>query len=240
MNDRKNPDRREKGSPHGASRRRFLLAGTAAVALAAQPAELAIAQEAPEWQGYKFLSGDEVATITALVDRIIPKDANGPGGVESGVVTFIDRELAGQFGIAARWYMQGPWSDGTPSQGFQLALTPAALYRSSLLALDRWCQGTRGKRFVDLAANEQDDVIRQLETGKVDLNGIPSSAFFHASAELPGGIPERSTLRWQSADGGLEDDRIPGRESGADAGARPEEWRAIPRRSDRDRRLSQQ
>jgi gluconate 2-dehydrogenase gamma chain len=178
MSDLKKPNHHEKGSHHEASRRRFLLAGTAAVALAAQPVLPAAAQEAPEWQGYKFLSSDEVATVTALVDRLIPKDANGPGGVESGVVTFIDRELGGQFGSAARWYMQGPWSEGTPSQGFQLALTPAALYRSSLLALDRWCQGTRNKRFVDIAANEQDDVIRQLEAGKVDLDGVSSSVFF--------------------------------------------------------------
>lgn len=163
-----------------ASRRQFLLAGTAAMALAVQPAERASAQQAaaPEWQGYKFLSADEVSTVTALVDRLIPKDANGPGGVESGVVTFIDRELAGQFGAAARWYMQGPWNEGTPSQGWQLALTPAALYRSSLLALDRWTQGTRGKRFVDMAAADQDDVVRLLEAGKVDLDGVPSSAFF--------------------------------------------------------------
>jgi gluconate 2-dehydrogenase gamma chain len=165
--------------PRGASRRDFLLAGTAAVAVAVQPVDHASAQQAsPEPQGYKFLSDDEVSAVNALVDRLIPKDANGPGGVESGVVTFIDRELAGQFGAAARWYMQGPWNEGTASQGWQFALTPAALYRSSLMALDRWCRGTRGKRFAELAVTDKDVVIGQLEAGKVDLDGIPSSAFF--------------------------------------------------------------
>ena len=180
MSDRNRKDDSGKDRREDTSRRQFLLAGTAAVALAAQPLDAASAQEtsAPEWQGYKFLSGDEVSTVTALVDRLIPKDANGPGGVESGIVTFIDRELAGQFGIAARWYMQGPWSEGTPSQGWQQALTPAALYRSCLLAFDRWCGGTHGKRFVDIAAAEQDDIIRQLEAGKIDLDGVASSVFF--------------------------------------------------------------
>jgi gluconate 2-dehydrogenase gamma chain len=173
----RNPD--NGNGPRGASRRHFLLAGTAAVAVAAQPVDRANAQQAtPEPQGHKFLSNDEVSTVMALVDRLIPKDAIGPGGTESGVVTFIDRELAGQFGAAARWYMQGPWTEGTASQGWQLALTPAALYRSSLLALDRWCRGTRGKRFVDIATTEQDDVIGQLEAGKIDLDGVPSAAFF--------------------------------------------------------------
>ncbi|MEN3378219.1 MAG: gluconate 2-dehydrogenase gamma chain [Hyphomicrobiales bacterium] len=163
-----------------ASRRQFLLAGTAAMAATVQTIDGASAQQqaAPEWQGYKFLSDDEVTTLTALVDRLIPKDANGPGGVESGIVAFIDRELGGQFGAAARWYMQGPWNEGTPSQGWQFALTPAGHYRSALLALDRWCRGTHSRRFADLAAVDQDDVIRQLEAGKIDLDGVPSSSFF--------------------------------------------------------------
>lgn len=161
------------------SRRKLLMAGAAASALVAGAPALANVQ-APEagWQGYAFLTAPEVTTLTAIVDRIIPADPTGPGGVEAGVVTFIDRQLAGRFGAAAEWYMQGPWMAGTPSQGWQHALPPATLYRKGLLALERWCQGSKGKRFAELAPAEQDDVLAQLEAGKVDLGGISSLVFF--------------------------------------------------------------
>ncbi|MGO4573981.1 gluconate 2-dehydrogenase subunit 3 family protein [Microvirga sp. 2TAF3] len=186
--------------PTPPSRRHFLIALSAATALVADKAgaqtpppaanpqpEPAVPQSAaphPELvpptgpQGYRFLSSTEVETLTAMVDRLIPADDVGPGGVEAGVVTFIDQELSGQFGIAARWYMQGPWADGTPSQGWQVALTPAQIYRIGFLALDRWCQGSKGKRFAELEPADQDDVLAQMEGGKIDFDGISSAVFF--------------------------------------------------------------
>ena len=189
--------------PIDPSRRRFLLAGAAATALVADGAAPASAQTpmsasgpqpapvaprdqvplpgqipAPAPQGYRFLSNAEVETLSVMVDRLIPADNLGPGGVESGVVTFIDRELGGQFGAAARWYMAGPWAEGTPSQGWQLALTPAQVYRTSFLALDRWCLGSRSKRFAELAPTDQDEVLTLLQNGKIELDGISSDTFF--------------------------------------------------------------
>jgi gluconate 2-dehydrogenase gamma chain len=129
-------------------------------------------------QGYRFLTSTEVDTLTAMIDRLIPADRLGPGGVEAGVVNFIDRELGGQFGVAARWYMQGPWPAGSPSQGWQVGLTPAEIYRTGLLALDRWCVGRNGKRFTELSMGDQDVVLTLMETGKIDLDGFSSAVFF--------------------------------------------------------------
>jgi gluconate 2-dehydrogenase gamma chain len=74
--------------------------------------------------------------------------------------------------------MAGPWAEGSRSQGWQLPLTPAQLYRTSFLALDRWCLGTKGKRFVEFAATDQDEVLTLLEGGKIELDGISSATFF--------------------------------------------------------------
>jgi gluconate 2-dehydrogenase gamma chain len=186
--------------PAPPSRRHFLIALSAATALLADKAEAQTSPPATSPQsapvtpespgpgdvlvppigpkGYRFLSSTEVETLTAMIDRLIPADDVGPGGVEAGVVTFIDTELAGQFGVAARWYMQGPWADGTPSQGWQLAFTPAQLYRIGLLALERWCLGGKGKRFAEMTPADQDEVLALLEGGKIDLNGISSAVFF--------------------------------------------------------------
>ena len=88
------------------SRRNFLTASAAASALVAGAPQAAQSQTAGRgWQGYAFLTAPEVGTLTAIVDRLIPADATGPGGVEAGVITFIDRQLAGRFGAAAEWYM---------------------------------------------------------------------------------------------------------------------------------------
>ncbi|MPZ39207.1 MAG: gluconate 2-dehydrogenase subunit 3 family protein [Rhizobiales bacterium] len=166
------------------SRRKFLMAGAAASAVVAGAPTPAGAQ-APEagWQGYAFLTSPEVTTLNAIVDRLIPADQTGPGGVDAGVVTYIDRQLAGRFGAAAEWYMQGPWGTGTPSQGWQFALPPATFYRKGLLALDRWCRGAKDKDFADLSAEDQDDVLEALAASKVDLEGIPPAAFFEMIRE---------------------------------------------------------
>src|SRR3954451_24981209 len=189
-------------APGDPSRRRFLVAGAAVGALAvdhamAQAPTTGDARSpstapvvppnqapapgqipAPGPQGYRFLTSSEVETLSAMVNRLIPADELGPGGVEAGVITFIDRELGGQLGSAARWYMGGPWAEGTPSQGWQLALTPAELYRVSLLALDRWCVGANGKRFADLGASDQDEALTPLEKGRIELYGNFSESFF--------------------------------------------------------------
>src|SRR5690242_9487126 len=74
--------------------------------------------------GYQFLSPDEAAFVDAAISRLIPADELGPGAKETGVATFIDHQLAGSFGAAESWYMQGPWGEGSKSQGYQTRLTP--------------------------------------------------------------------------------------------------------------------
>jgi gluconate 2-dehydrogenase gamma chain len=51
------------------------------------------------------------------------------------VPTYIDRQLAGSYGCGERLYLAGPIRQGTPSQGYQLGLTPADLYRKALRAI---------------------------------------------------------------------------------------------------------
>ena len=41
--------------------------------------------------------------------------------------------------------MQGPWKLGLPSQGYQLPLTPAQLYRAGIEATNAHCRKTYGK-----------------------------------------------------------------------------------------------
>ena len=75
--------------------------------------------------------------------------------------------------------MQGPWKTGTPSQGYQLPLTPAQLYRAGIEATNAHCRKTYGKSF-DLISDEQcDEVLGALSSGKLVFdNGLPARAFW--------------------------------------------------------------
>jgi gluconate 2-dehydrogenase gamma chain len=128
-----------------------------------------------------FFTSEERTFVDAAVSHLIPKDELGPGALEAGVTDFLDRQLAGSYGHAATWYMQGPWHDGTPSQGNQSRLTPAQTYRNAIKAIDDHCRKTFGnKAFSQLAADDQDKLLTQLENGKIDLKGVDAKAFFEA------------------------------------------------------------
>jgi gluconate 2-dehydrogenase gamma chain len=129
--------------------------------------------------GWAWFTDAEAAFITAAVARLIPADELGPGAVEAGVPTFIDRQLAGPYGSGQRWYMQGPWSAGLPTQGYQTRLTPAGIYRTAIRAVDAAVvRESRGASFAKLAAADQDAFLQRLEKGDVALDGIDAKAFF--------------------------------------------------------------
>jgi gluconate 2-dehydrogenase gamma chain len=126
-----------------------------------------------------FFNADEKAAVDAIVARLIPADELGPGAKEAGVTVFLDRQLAGSFGSGANFYRHGPFQQGTPEQGYQLALTPAECYRLGLAALDRACASRYGgKRFAQLDAATQDAVLSEAEAGKLEMDAVPSAVFF--------------------------------------------------------------
>lgn len=127
---------------------------------------------------YYFLNEDEVAFLTAAVDRLIPKD-NWPSASEAGVVAFIDRQLASSYGAGARFYLAGPWERGTEEQGYQLKFTPAELYRSGIRAVRDHLENAVGDAELgNLPDAEQDELLTELENGEVDLGEVPSEGFF--------------------------------------------------------------
>jgi gluconate 2-dehydrogenase gamma chain len=128
---------------------------------------------------WTYFTADEGAAVEALVDRLIPPDPQTPGGKDAGCAVFIDRELAGPYGTAEGLYMRGPFADGTPQQGDQSPLSPAARYRQALAALDKYCRATyAGKSFTQIPDNEKDKLLSGLEKGQVHLEGTNGRAFF--------------------------------------------------------------
>ena len=175
----------------GIDRRKFLksaVAGGAAAATVSLPraAEAQPAGPAPASQGspapantYAYLNPDEAAFVEALVDHMVPADQYTPRGTELGLNTYIDRALAGGWGKGDRLYMQGPWKQGVPSQGYQLPLTPAELYRTGIAAANAFCVRTYGKSFDKITESQREEFLLGLRAGKVVFeNGPPARVFF--------------------------------------------------------------
>jgi gluconate 2-dehydrogenase gamma chain len=129
--------------------------------------------------GYAFLNPEEAAFVEALVDHMVPADALTPKGTDLGLNTFIDRALAGGWGKGERLYLQGPWKQGTPSQGYQLPLTPAELYRAGIAAANTHCAKIYGKGFDKISESQREEFLLALQAGKVTFdNGPPARVFF--------------------------------------------------------------
>ena len=166
-------------------RRWFLKSVTALGGAASLPAPASAAEphaqhavRAPS-QTYMYLTQPEVAFVEAAVARLIPADELGPGAKEAGVACFIDRQLVGAWGTMAKMYRQGPWPEGTPQQGYQSPLTPQQVYRIGIGEVNAHCTKQYGSSFSALTAAQQDEVLRGLDGGKIELEGVRSQFFFN-------------------------------------------------------------
>jgi gluconate 2-dehydrogenase gamma chain len=136
---------------------------------------------APTPDGYTFLNAPEAAFIEAFVNVIVPADELTPSGTALGLATFIDRQLAGAWGKGDRLYRQGPWKEGSPGQGYQLPLTPAAFFRVGIDAVNRHCKGANGKEFDRLTDVDKQKVLEDLESGKITLDHVSGQQFFEVA-----------------------------------------------------------
>jgi gluconate 2-dehydrogenase gamma chain len=108
---------------------------------AAAPAPQSAAAAAGGPQVYQHLTAVEAELLDAMIDRLIPADALGPGAREAGVMTYIDRAL-----------------------GSALASSRQA-YAAGLAALDRYARASRGKGFLELDDRDKESLLMDVESG---------------------------------------------------------------------------
>lgn len=166
------------------SRRGFLkFSGLSALAGVAEAEAATARPKVADKPAYTFFTPAEAAFIEAAVARLIPVDDLGPGALEAEVPAFMDKQLGGAWGAGERLYRGGPWQSGTPSQGYQLPLTPAELFRNAIRAIEADLR-QRGQRFEALPPAGQDAYLKSLEQGSKDLGGIPAKVFFESLWEM--------------------------------------------------------
>jgi hypothetical protein len=117
--------------------------------------------------GFLYLSADEQSLLEAVAETIIPSDGNGPGAKEAGVIYFIDRQLASDYGTCGTMYMQGPFV--TP--GMQMPITVAGVTYPHGSPVHGLTAGTRYQYPVDL---------RRFWRLGLDALQVYSNSAFHA------------------------------------------------------------
>jgi gluconate 2-dehydrogenase gamma chain len=114
----------------------------------------AVARQTPAREPLENLTATESDLLEAIVARLIPTDASGPGATEARAAQYIDRAL-----------------------GSALASSRQA-YTSGLAALERYTRSSRGKAFAELSHTDQDSVLIDVETGAATGFTGSSAAFF--------------------------------------------------------------
>jgi gluconate 2-dehydrogenase gamma chain len=172
--------------------RRALLASTAAALIASNVAQARSIRRKLPWTAnagepplpvhpgpWVFFTPEEGSAIEAIADRLIPPDPQFPGGKNAGCAVFIDAQLAGPYGSSEGLYMRPPFMNPTAQQGDQNPNTPAQQYRKGLAALDAYAKAANvGKSFRELTPDRQDALLKGLEAGQVQLDGVNGRQFF--------------------------------------------------------------
>jgi len=89
---------------------------------------------------WRFFTVEEAGIVEAVCERIVPADQD-PGATQAGVANFIDRQLVGHL---QRWQ---------------------SAYREGIAGVDQTSLALTGKRFVDLPAGKQTEVLTALGEG---------------------------------------------------------------------------
>ena len=103
-----------------------------------------------------FLNHDQVATIAAFTERLMPGAPGKPGATDANVVNYIDLALAGAYADLQDFYRRG------------------------LASLDAYCRKTYSEPFVRLSTAKQDGTIAALAEGIATGFTFPTAqAFFN-------------------------------------------------------------
>ncbi|MGA2712348.1 MAG: gluconate 2-dehydrogenase subunit 3 family protein [Bryobacteraceae bacterium] len=126
--------------------RRTLIATATFVPLAALTAKAQTSATA--------LSPAQLKTLEAFIDRIVPKDELGPGAVECGAATYIDRSLAGALASEKTAFLDG------------------------LAGVDSLARSTHNAAFADLTPELRDQLLTSMDNGTAA--GFPVAKQFFA------------------------------------------------------------
>ncbi|MGC1389256.1 MAG: gluconate 2-dehydrogenase subunit 3 family protein [Steroidobacteraceae bacterium] len=127
---------------------------------------------------YQSLGPDEATFIETLVNVMCPADEYSPNGVDCGIATYIDRQLAGPYGKGDGRYLQAPFRSGKPELGLQLPLTPEQFCKAGIAAANAACVREHGKPFAELDPAQAGEFLKAVAAGRVPAGEPPLALWF--------------------------------------------------------------
>ncbi|MFW5642169.1 MAG: gluconate 2-dehydrogenase subunit 3 family protein, partial [Roseicyclus sp.] len=134
----------------------------AAVGLPAIPRHAFAQADSRPWA---ILTDTEARWLAAACDVLIPEDEY-PSASQAGVVDFIDLQMATGYGQGEGLYLQGPFFEGTESQGWQIDRTPAELLLQGIAELN-----DEDTPIFDLDETGRADFVRRLSEREQPIGG---------------------------------------------------------------------
>lgn len=119
-----------------------------------------------------FMNDNDFELVEAVMERIYPKSDAGPGAKALGAAYYLDSQLAGQYGSNAKEYMQGPFYEGLPTQGYQSPLRRAEYFTLGFGKLNDEAKDKHDKAFQELEEKDMDAILQDFQDGKIDM-GVP-------------------------------------------------------------------
>ncbi|MBM7600919.1 gluconate 2-dehydrogenase gamma chain [Virgibacillus halotolerans] len=126
-----------------------------------------------------FFTPDQHQITEAAAERIYPEDDLGPGAKDLDVAIYIDHQLASPWGGNDKAYMSGPFHKPEPTQGPQIKVLRKNLFLLGIKGLNDYSNKHYDSEFIELEGDDQDDILKEFESGKVNLHpGVTSDHFF--------------------------------------------------------------
>jgi len=132
----------------------------------------------------KFFTASEARVVTAACERIFPRDDNGPGATDAGVVVYIDRQLAGPYGRDKYRYTKPPFGSSSAEHGYQGADNPRAVYRNGVRQLGAFDTLSTAEQIAALEAVEKTPFFALLRAHT--LEGVFCDPVHGGNANLSG------------------------------------------------------
>lgn len=116
-------------------------AGLIGVAAAVPAGAAATAAPPPQRERLETFTAAEADVVEAMLERLIPSDASGPGATEARVLRYVDKALDGDLSSSR------------------------AVYTAGIADTDAYARSRFGAGFADLAGAQQDTVLSEMEDG---------------------------------------------------------------------------
>ena len=125
-----------------------------------------------------FKRKEDFQVLSAATECIFPEDEHGPGAIGLGVPYFIDKQLAGPWGMNTDDYMKGPFIQPELGQPAQSPLTRQDIFLIGVRKLNEESKTRFEKPFYELGEEQQIEILQDFESGKVEMNKVSSAVFF--------------------------------------------------------------